>query len=45
MPHNYTYDAFGKEKGRSGGTVNNYLFAGEQFDREWRDFRWGFFVR
>ncbi len=30
----YTYDAFGETSGRSGSTENNYLFAGEQFDRE-----------
>jgi RHS repeat-associated protein len=34
MPHNYTYDAFGGSEGRSGSTENNYLFAGEQFDRQ-----------
>ena len=38
MPHNYTYDAFGETKGRSGGTENNYLFAGEQFDRDLGDY-------
>ena len=28
----YTYDAFGNLIAQSGGTDNNYLFAGEQFD-------------
>ena len=38
MCHNYTYDAFGEEKGRSGSTENNFLFAGEQFDRDLGDY-------
>ncbi|MEG4506100.1 putative Ig domain-containing protein [Microcoleus sp. F6_B4] len=28
----YNYDAFGNLIGRTGSTVNNYLFAGEQYD-------------
>ena len=38
MHHTYTYDAFGEEKGRSGSTENNYLFAGEQFDEELEEY-------
>jgi RHS repeat-associated protein len=30
----YTYDAFGKLIASSGGTDNNYLFTGEQYDKD-----------
>ncbi|MCV3217131.1 putative Ig domain-containing protein [Plectonema radiosum NIES-515] len=30
----YTYDAFGKLIGSSGSTDNNYLFTGEQYDKD-----------
>ena len=34
----YNYDAFGNLIGVSGGTANNYLFAGEQFDSNLGDY-------
>lgn len=33
MIPSYHYDAFGVERARTGNTPNDYLFAGEQFDR------------
>ena len=34
----YTYDAFGNLVASAGGTANNYLFAGEQFDPNLGDY-------
>ncbi len=38
MTDAYTYDAFGNLIGSTGGTANNYLFAGEQFDPNLGDY-------
>ncbi|MEG3928593.1 putative Ig domain-containing protein [Microcoleus sp. T3_D1] len=34
----YTYDAYGNLIGRTGNTVNNYLYAGEQYDPNLGDY-------
>jgi RHS repeat-associated protein len=34
----YAYDAFGNSIGSTGSTVNNYLYAGEQYDSNLREY-------